>query len=457
MPGAVVAGGLARPLKLPPHLLAALVPVLVLFAALTIYCLIDLYRAESVRSIPKAAWAVIIIAVSWPIGPLAYLFFGRVRDQRRKESAPVAGVADNHAWAGADDARAGVADNHAWAGADEARAGVADNHAWAGADDARAGVAAYPAAAGAAGQPIVTTTGLTRDYGGTGLFDVGLSVPRGCVYGLVGPNGAGKTTLLSILSGVRRADHGTVSLGVGRERLSVCPDVPEFDGWLTAYEVVDLARVLVASRTPGQRGDAGPVVRDALGTAGLADSANRKVGGFSRGMIQRLGLACALVSDPELLILDEPTAALDPAGRAELLNLVAAMRGTRTVIFSSHILADVQRIADQVGILRDGKLLYQGGTGDLINTYLRPSWLLRIADDAAPVTAALRNQAWATRVEPAGAGAIRVDATSIEAGEQGIPVVVAACGARQVSCEPVAADLESAFLALTGTSAMEPR
>ncbi len=89
-------------------------------------------------------------------------------------------------------------------------------------------------------------------------------------------------------------------------------------------------------------------------------------------MVQRLGLACALVGDPELLILDEPTSALDPAGRAEMLSLVAAMRGRRTVIFSSHILADVQRIADQVGILRDGRLLYQGATQDLIDTYLEP-------------------------------------------------------------------------------------
>ena len=153
-------------------------------------------------------------------------------------------------------------------------------------------------------------------------------------------------------------------------------------------------------------------------------------------------------ASPELLILDEPTSALDPAGRAEMLSLVAAMRGHRTVIFSSHILADVQRIADQVGILRDGRLLYQGATKDLIDTYLEPSWLVRIAGDPHPVAAALAGEPWATRAEPVGeqSDTIRVDATSIEAGERGIPAVLAACGARQVSCEPVAADLESAFL-----------
>jgi ABC-2 type transport system ATP-binding protein len=129
------------------------------------------------------------------------------------------------------------------------------------------------------------------------------------------------------------------------------------------------------------------------------------------------------------------------------------MRGSRTVIFSSHILADVQRIADQVGILRDGRLLYQGSTQELLDTYLTPSWLLRIADRAEPVTAALQAQAWVTNVETAASGVLRVDATGLEDGERGIPAVVAACGARQVSCEPATADLESAFLALTGVGA----
>ncbi len=292
--------------------------------------------------------------------------------------------------------------------------------------------------------PVVITSGLTRDYGGVGLFDVDLFVPRGTVYGLVGMNGAGKTTLLSLLSGLRRPDRGAISMSIGRHKVAVCPDVSDFDDWLTAYEAVDLSRSLVAP------GDDSGTVETALASAGLADSAGRRVGGFSRGMVQRLGLACALVGDPELLILDEPTSALDPAGRAEMLARVAAMRGHRTVIFSSHILGDVQRIADQVGILRAGRLLYQGGTQDLIDTYLTPTWLVRIAGDVAPIRAAAACQSWAVSVEQAEPGTIKIEATSIEAGERGIPAVIAACGARLVSLEPADADLESAFLALTG-------
>ncbi len=152
--------------------------------------------------------------------------------------------------------------------------------------------------------------------------------------------------------------------------------------------------------------------------------------------------------------MDEPTSALDPAGRADMLGLVAAMRGRRTVIFSSHILADVQRIADQVGILRDGRLLYQGGTQQLIDDYLRAQLAAAHRRRRGPGGrraggAAVGGQ----RSRPAEPGSSGSTPTSIEAGERGIPAVVAACGARQVSCEPVAADLESAFLALTGAVA----
>jgi len=411
MRDSLLAAGASGRLSLPPHLLAALVPLLVLVVALDVYCLIDLARAPAMRwGVPKFVWVIVILFISAPIGALAYLFLGR--DRSRHPPAPA----------------------------------VPASPALPASPPGQAGQPVLGPAA-ADGLPVVTTTGLTRDYGGTGLFDVDLLVPAGSVYGLAGPNGAGKTTLLSILAGVRRADRGTVNLAISRRRIAVCPDVPEFDGWLTACEVVDLARSLM-----GQAPDESAVTAS-LATAGLADMAAKRVGGFSRGMIQRLGLACALAGDPELLILDEPTSALDPAGRAELLGLVAAMRGRRTVIFSSHILADVQRVADQVGILRGGRLLYQGQTRDLIDTYLKPSWLVRIAGDAGPVAAAMSGEPWVTRVEPAGSDVLRVDATSLAAGERGIPAVIAACGARQVSCEPAAADLESAFLALTGAPA----
>jgi ABC-2 type transport system ATP-binding protein len=416
-----------------PVALPALIPALVLILGLDVYCLVNLVRSKSVRNLPKPAWVVIIL-ISAPWGALAYLFFGADWTQRRGTRASERAV--SRRWRAA-------------AAASRRR---------------RARSAPPRRELPADGPMMLTTTCLTRDYGGIGLFDVDLAVPRGSVYGLVGLNGAGKTTLLSILSGMRYADGGNVGVAAPRQRVAVCPDIPQFDGWLTAFEVVDLARTLVVPRADGAAGDGAAgdgaagdgagdravhAVAAALETVGLAGAEGRRVGGFSRGMVQRLGLACALVGAPELLILDEPTAALDPAGRAELLDLVAAMRGTRTVIFSSHILADVQRVADQVGVLRDGRLLYQGSTQALVDASLSPSWLIRIAGDAGPVTAALAAADWVVSAEPAGPGLIRVDAQSLEAGERGIPAVISACGARQVSCEPAAADLESAFLTLT--------
>jgi ABC-2 type transport system ATP-binding protein len=414
---ALLAAGPAHPLL---HIWPALIPVAVLILGLDGYCLVNLVRAPSVRNLPKPIWAIVILFVSAPLGAILYLCFGADRTGTGRARTPSRGGSPSSA-----------------PSAIATTAAVKPT-------------ATVVATAPGDGRPVVTTTGLSRDYGGIGLFDVDLVVPQGSIYGLVGLNGAGKTTLLSILAATRRPDRGTVTLAVGRTSAAVCPDVPEFDPWLTSSEVVDLARSLVAPDS-----DSSTSVAAALRATGLADAADRRVGGLSRGMLQRLGLACALVGDPELLILDEPMSALDPAGRAELLGVIAGMRGTRTVIFSSHILADVQRVADQVGILRAGRLLYQGSTAELMDRYLTPSWLLRIAGPAGPVHAALAAQSWVTKVEATEPGVLRVDATGIEDGERGIPAIVAGCGARQVACEPVAADLESAFLALTGTGVKE--
>jgi len=300
----------------------------------------------------------------------------------------------------------------------------------------------------------VTTRGLVRDYGGgAGLHGVDLAVPRNGVYGLVGPNGAGKTTLLSILAGLRRADAGEVQVHVGAGRIAVCPDTPEFEPWLTAAEVVRQSYGLVfptrrgaAASRPGDPG----LVAKVLAEVGLADAARRRVGGFSRGMTQRLGLAVALVLDPELLILDEPTSALDPAGRAGLLALISRLADERTVIFSSHILADVQRVADYIGVLDHGHLLFQGPTDDLISSHLQPAWEVRVRGSAAELAGLLRQADWVASVQPVSEGVLRVEGTSTGAVEEGLPGILAAAGVRLVSVVPVDADLETAFLALTG-------
>ncbi|MFJ2732341.1 MULTISPECIES: ABC transporter ATP-binding protein [unclassified Streptomyces] len=306
----------------------------------------------------------------------------------------------------------------------------------------------------------VVTAGLVRDYGnGAGLHGVDLEVPRGGVYGLVGPNGAGKTTLLSIVAGLRRSDAGEVRLSIDAGRIGVCPDTPEFEPWLTAAEVVRQSRGLAARDGRRRRGgtkhhhgsDAPDPVAAVLAEVGLTEAAGRRTGGFSRGMKQRLGLAVALALDPELLILDEPSSALDPSGRAEVLSLVAGLGRTRTVIFSSHVLADVQRVADTVGVLDRGRLLFQGPVRDLIDRFLQPAWEVRLRGGGEQRLAELlRQQDWVTSVTVNSDGSVRVEAASTAVGERRLPKAIAEADAALISLHPVDADLEAAFLALTG-------
>jgi len=295
---------------------------------------------------------------------------------------------------------------------------------------------------------ILRTHGLLRRYGpDAGVLGVDLDVPRGSVYGLVGPNGAGKTTLLGLLTGLRRPDAGTIELDVERRRVALVPDVPEFERWLTASEVVSLAAYLVGTAASPAR------IGDELARVGLSEAADRRVGGFSRGMTQRLALAAANVGDPELVLLDEPSSALDPGGRAAVLDLIAAWAERATVVLSSHILADVQRVADVVGVLRTGHLIYQGPLQTLLDRYLQPTWQVRVRGASEQLRQRLTSADWVDSCDDLGGGLLRVRTKSLEDGERGLSAAAAAVDARVVSIVPEEADLESAFLALTEAGA----
>lgn len=300
-----------------------------------------------------------------------------------------------------------------------------------------------PAAGGA--PPIVTTRGLGKAYAGvTALADVDLAVPRGAVYGLVGPNGAGKTTLLSILVGLRASTSGSVEIAVPRERIALVPDTPSFEPWLTAREVVALARSLVGLAPSDD------AVASTLRLTRLADAADRACGGFSRGMLQRLGLAAAMVGEPTLLVLDEPAAALDPAGRRDVLDLVSDLRGRTTVLFSSHILADVQQVCDTIGILRGGRLLFQGPTRDLLAGKAAPAFTVRLRPPFDGVAEALAAAPWVHLVERDGLDRLRVTVASTDVAEIELVRTLADAGARVVGIAPAEVDLEHVFLELTG-------
>ncbi len=216
---------------------------------------------------------------------------------------------------------------------------------------------------------IITTAGLTRRFGRlTAVDDLCLNVPRGSVYGFLGPNGAGKTTTIRLLLGLIRPHGGQVQLfgqPLGAKRRALLRKVgalvesPSIYPNLTGRENLEVTRRLVGG-TEAQIGAALHVVR-------LEDAAGRRVRGYSNGMKQRLGLALALLSTPELLILDEPTNGLDPAGIQEMRDLIARLPGEygATVFLSSHLLAEVEQVATHIGIIQEGRLRFEGTLDDL--------------------------------------------------------------------------------------------
>jgi ABC-2 type transport system ATP-binding protein len=368
--------------------IAVLLPIAVVLGGFFLYCEIEVVRRPA-RYLPKVVWALIVL-VQIPLGGILYLVLGRGDRNAAAEAVPT--------------------DVEVLPIIEQRRPVVTSDRA------------------------IVRTRGLTKVFAGdVGLHGVDLVVPARGVYGLVGPNGAGKTTLLSLLAGLRRAGSGDI---LSEGRIVLCPDTPAFEPWLTAAETV--------RAYAGADFDA---TRHALATIGLSDAADRRVGGFSRGMTQRLGLAVALASGADVLLLDEPTSALDPQGRSEILDLIRALGRDRAIVFSSHILADVQRVADTVGVLRDGRLLYQGPVSDLLDRHTRPSWRLHLRSGADALATRLREQPWVADVQTQPQG-LRVDTTSLHAGETLLPAEIAASGAELIALNPAGADLESVFLDL---------
>ncbi|WP_459186334.1 ABC transporter ATP-binding protein [Streptomyces sp.] len=286
--------------------------------------------------------------------------------------------------------------------------------------------------------------GLVKRYpGDVGVLGVDLDIGRHQVFGLVGPNGAGKTTLLSLLCGLTVPDAGSVVLP---GRFALCPDAPEFEPWLTGAEVL---RQSFALARPGEPLGSGRLDEIASVT-GIETYVRRRCGGYSRGMTQRLGIAAALVLDPDVLVLDEPTSALDAVGRADVLALIRRLSRQRTVLLSSHTLSDVQRVADTIAVMDTGKMLFTGPPQVLIDEYLRPAWRVVLTGCAAGAARTLAGRPEVREVRTRSARELDVEFATVAAGEEHLVPILAGLGVGVTSVAPVDADLESAFLALTG-------
>jgi ABC-2 type transport system ATP-binding protein len=303
----------------------------------------------------------------------------------------------------------------------------------------------------------VEIRGLRKTFKGSdALSGIDLDVPEGSIFGFLGPNGAGKTTTIRILMGLARSTGGqarvfghdvrTESDRV-RSLVGFLPDVPGYYPWMTAEKFLRLSGKLYG--VTGKRLD--ERVDSLLESSGLADVQTR-IGGYSRGMKQRLGVAQALVSSPRLLILDEPTSALDPIGRKHVLEMIGALRGSTTVFFSTHILGDVERVCDSVAILDRGRVIEQASIAELKRSSGRAVLVLEVAAGAEVLERALCEQCWLTGVEREGQ-TLKCRVSDMGEARNRIPRMVADGDLSIVRMEADEPTLEDIFVRLVGGAA----
>lgn len=229
------------------------------------------------------------------------------------------------------------------------------------------------------------------------IKELDFSVPEGSIFGFVGENGAGKTTTMRMILGLETIDSGYIKVNnkkvhygnsLANRVIGYLPDVPEYYDYMNPSEYLTLCGNL----TGVPKKELSNRITQLLKTVDLPIN-KKRISGFSRGMKQRLGIAQALLNKPKLLICDEPTSALDPIGRSEFLDLLSSLRGEMTIIFSTHILSDVERISDRVGILDDGILKVNDTLDNLKNDYAKPQIVLDFdSENTAKKANALLNQ-----------------------------------------------------------------
>ena len=231
-------------------------------------------------------------------------------------------------------------------------------------------------------QPLIEVSNLTKFYGDFKALDnVSLQVEKGWVYGYLGPNGAGKTTTIRTMLGLLRPDQGEVQIdGVNPTKnpveafqaLGYSPELPMLQTFFTARQLLDFMGKMfgLASQTRKQR------IKQLLGLVGLEAWGDKKIGKYSKGMVQRLSVALALINDPEVLIMDEPTIGMDPEATAHFRNLFTDLsKEGKTIFISSHLLDEVQRVCTHVGMINKGRMVFSGPIAQVLDTFT-PQWVI---------------------------------------------------------------------------------
>ncbi len=308
--------------------------------------------------------------------------------------------------------------------------------------------------------PAVEISGLRKRYRRVeALRGIDLVVPSGSVFGFLGPNGAGKSTTMKILMGLIRPGEGTAHV-LGRDvrdgtavraQIGYLPQNPSFYDRMQVYRVLQfVARRFVV----GSRQAIMDRVEDTLALVGLSGKEGRRVGDLSGGELRRLGIAQAYIGHPELLILDEPSVGLDPAGRREVIDLLDALRQQTTVFYSTHILDDVQRIADYIAVVDHGQILSQGSIDEFLSTG-EASYRVGLGRDGESVINSLAAEPWVATTTPLGDSVWRVAVTDRSTAEKQLTPHLLAQGAVVTEIRPEQRSLEDMYLEITEGSEQE--
>jgi len=290
------------------------------------------------------------------------------------------------------------------------------------------------------------------------LDGLDLAVPEGSVFGFLGPNGAGKSTAIKILTGLVEPTAGEAWVAGEpvvhpsarlRSQIGYLSQDPHFYSWMTGRELLVFAGELFGAGRAAARRRADEL----LEMSGLTRAGGRRTGGYSGGMVQRLGIAQAIVSTPRILFLDEPCASLDPLGRRDVLEFIARLRGKTTVLMSTHILEDVERVCDTVGIIDRGRMVATAETDELGRRFAPP--VVELGFETAAAAAAFAS-AWAETAEATGPAAtvegevVQLRAANLAQARTSALSLVAAKGLPLVRLETRAASLEDVFVRLVG-------
>jgi ABC-2 type transport system ATP-binding protein len=307
-------------------------------------------------------------------------------------------------------------------------------------------------------QKIIEMDSLTKIFGEKliAVNNVNFTIEEGAIFGFLGPNGAGKTTTIRLLLGLIRPTAGEVKVfgetmtpasSDLRMRMGYLPTNPRFPPKMTPIGYLDYVGRLFGIEREARMNRLSSLIR----SVGLLGDASREIAGFSTGMVTRLGLAAALMNDPELLILDEPTSGLDPAGRRSTLELIAQLGKEKTIFVSSHILGDIDRICTDVGVISEGKGIFSGSIKDMKKKVRSYVVRLELEGDVGKLVESLRGEKWVTGVDTRGDFGVDVafdPSMSVAEAVRRTTDLVSRGGLDMISISSSTSSIEDAFVGL---------